>query len=266
MTSALALTKSTLDVGIVPHDVEAMQHFYSEVLALPVEKPRALQRATLISHAVGTSLLKLLCVDPPPPREEGGIDAAVGYRLLTLVVPDLDGVLARAEQAGVAVERDTFDAGSVQFPLAFLADPDGNALELVGVAGAEPSLQVGMTVVDIERTLHFYRDVLGFDEEPPISWNGIDRRSVRFGDTSLKFWHRGDGLPVRTGSSTERAGIRYVTARVASVADAAATLLDKDVPLPLPPMDVGTGWLCIYADPDGNWTEVLEPKELAAPA
>ena len=31
--------------------------------------------------------------------------------------------------------------------------------------------------------------------------------------------------------------------------------------MPLPPMDVGTGWLCIYADPDGNWTKVLEPKE-----
>ena len=118
-----------------------------------------------------------------------------------------------------------------------------------------------MTVTDIDRTLHFYRDVLGFDEEPPISRNGIDRRSVRFGATSLEFWHRGDGLPVRTGSSTERAGIRYVTARVASVADAAATLLDKGVAMPVPPMDVGTGWLCIYADPDGNWTEVLEPKE-----
>ena len=166
----------------------------------------------MISHTVGTSLLKLLCVDAPPPREEGGIDAAVGYRLLTLVVPDLDGLLARVEQTGVTgIERDTFDAGSVQFPLAFLDDPDGNALELVGVAGAEPSLQVGMTVTDIDRTLHFYRDVLGFDEEPPISRNGIDRRSVRFGATSLEFWHRGDGLPVRTGSSTERAGIRYVT-------------------------------------------------------
>ena len=116
MTAALALTKSTLDVGIVPHDVDAMQRFYSEVLALPAAPPRAVQRATLISHTVGTSALKLLCVDSPPPREEGGIDAA-------------------------------------------------------------------------------------------------------------------------------------------------ATLLDKGVQMPLPPMDVGTGWLCIYADPDGNWTEVLEPKQ-----
>ena len=49
--------------------------------------------------------------------------------------------------------------------------------------------------------------------------------------------------------------------RVASVADAAATLQEKGVALPVPPMDVGTGWLCIYADPDGNWAEVLEPKE-----
>jgi len=261
MTPALALTKATLDVGIVPHDIEAMRHFYSEVLGFPADAPRELSRATLISHTVGTSLLKLLCVDEPPPGEEGGIDSAVGYRLLTLVVPDLDGLLARVEQAGVAVERDTFDAGSVQFPLAFFADPDGNALEVVGVAGAEPSLQVGMTVTDVERTLHFYRDLLGFEEEPPISWNGIDRHSVRCGDTSLKFWHRGDDLPVRTGPSTERAGIRYVTAHVSSVADAAAALQDKGVSLPVPPMDVGTGWLCIYADPDGNWAEVLEPKE-----
>jgi hypothetical protein len=74
MTAALALTKRTLDVGIVPHDVDAMQRFYSEVLALPTAPPRPVQRATLIGHTVGTSVLKLLCVDPPPPREEGGIE------------------------------------------------------------------------------------------------------------------------------------------------------------------------------------------------
>ena len=45
MTTALVLTKPTLDVGIVPHDVEAMRRFYSEVLALPAEPPRAASSA-----------------------------------------------------------------------------------------------------------------------------------------------------------------------------------------------------------------------------
>ena len=44
MTAALALTKPTLDVGIVPHDVEAMRRFYSEVLALPAAAPRGAAR------------------------------------------------------------------------------------------------------------------------------------------------------------------------------------------------------------------------------
>ena len=39
MTAAHAVTKPTLDVRMVPHDVEAMRRFYSKVLALPAAAP-----------------------------------------------------------------------------------------------------------------------------------------------------------------------------------------------------------------------------------
>ena len=65
----------------------------------------------------------------------------------------------------MAVERDTFDAGSVQFPLAFFADPDGNALEIVGVAGAEPP---GMVLVETAFGGRRVMDLLTGDPLPRI--------------------------------------------------------------------------------------------------
>ena len=114
----VSLAKRVVDVGLVPHDVTAMASFYGDVVGLPVSRRSTSVAATLVRYAVGESTLKLLCVDPPPPRGTGGLDAAIGFRLLTLIVADLDGVLARAEAAGVAdIDRQTFDAGAVQVPL-----------------------------------------------------------------------------------------------------------------------------------------------------
>ncbi|MFI5047461.1 MAG: VOC family protein [Acidimicrobiia bacterium] len=257
----MRLAKPTVDVGLVPHDVDAMTWFYADVLGLPPQPALSVGGTTVLRHAVGDATLKMLCVEPPPPREDGGIDAAIGYRLVTLIVSDLDDVLTRAEDAGVGeIERDTFDAGPMQVPLAFLPDPDGNRLEVVGVPGAPRSLQVGLTVGDVDRTMEFFTQSLELEADPPMTWNGIDRQSVQLGTTTVKFWQRGDDLPVRTGPMTQRAGIRYLTVTVDDVDETAARLRSRGVTMPLEPTDVGIAKVCIIADPDGNWIELAESR------
>ena len=259
MPPALDLTEPTLDVGIVAHDTAGMRRFYAEVLGLDLAPEIPVPGGQVVVHRVGSSAVKLWCTNSPPDADEGGIDAAIGYRMLTLMLPDLDTVLSRAQSAGITdVERRTFGEGSGAVPIAFVRDVDGNALELVGLPGLEPSLQVGLTVSDIERTQAFFTEALGLTSGAVSSLDDIVAHSVGFGSTVVKYWHRGDGLPVQTGPISERAGIRYVTAHVADVAAAVATLGTRGVPLAMPPTEVGDAVVAFVTDPDGNWLELIQ--------
>ncbi len=258
----LTLTKQTLDVGLVPHDVEAMTRFYGEVLGLAAQPPRVLPRSgTLLTYAVGSSVVKLLCTDPSPPRHPGGIDAAIGYRLIRLAVPDVDDVVARAQGAGMTgIRQRRDDRGGATRAIVLLADPDGNAVEIVGAGDRPSTLAVGLTVTDAARTRGFFCDVLGLNEVPPMVGSGVDVRSVRFGRTRVMYWQRADGLPVHGGRSTDHAGIRYLSAYVDSVAEAAASARERGVSIAVPTTATATATFCIIADPDGNWIELIEPN------
>lgn len=259
MPAPLDLTHPTLDVGVVAHDTAGMRRFYGDVLGLELAPTIQVADGEVVVHRVGTSTVKLWCLGSPPPLDGGGMDAAVGYRLLTLMLPDLDAVLARAEAAGIVdIERRTFGEGPGAVPLAFLGDVDGNALELVGLPGIEPSLQVGLTVSDVERTGDFLTDALGFAPNPVVRFDNMVSHSVDFGSTVVKYWHLGDGFPVHTGPITERAGIRYVTAQVASVAAAVEALEARGVPVVMAPTEVGEAIIAFVADPDGNWLELIQ--------
>lgn len=257
--TVLDLTKPTLDVGIVAHHVDDMRRFYAGVLELGSVPPIPVRGGEVVVHQVGTSTVKLWCTDAPPPIDEGGLDAAIGYRLLTLALPDVDGVLDRARDAGVTgIERRTFGEGDGAVAVAFLHDSDGNALELVGLPHAEPAIQVGLTVRDLDATTAFTTEALGLPAHPVTMFDDIESHPVSFGSTTLKYWHRGDGLPVHTGPIQDRAGIRYITAQVASVADAVATLQARGVPVVMEPTEAGASTVAFVADPDGNWIELLE--------
>lgn len=249
----LELARPGLEIGVVPHDVETMKRFYSDVLGLAPE-PMEVPGGTLVRHHVGGGGVKLMCLEQPPATTEGGVGAAIGYRLITYMAPDLGSILSRVTETGLG-EID--DSGRSE-AFAFVADPDGNVFEMVGVPDVEPKLQVGLTVGDIDRSMGFYRDVLGFPEATTTMPNGRPRYSVDFGETNVKFFYRGDDLPVLTGPMTGRAGIRYLTATVPDLEAAADVLSGVGVEMPLPPTDAGVARLCIIADPDGNWIEVVE--------
>ena len=153
----------------------------------------------------------------------------------------------------------TVDTGTGPVPVALLADPDGNQIELVGAPGAEPSLQVGLAARDVERTRAFYREALGVQEEASLVSEGERRFYARIGSAvQLKYWAADKTATVQTGALTALAGIRYVTVNVGDVDAAFGFLRDRGVRVRVPPTAVTVGRVCIVEDPDGNWIELAQ--------
>jgi len=251
----LTLAKPTLDVGIVPADVDGMKAFYADVLGLEPQPPRPMPgTGTLCGHTLGGSTVKLLCPEKPVERSKGGLHHTIGYRLLTIVLPSIDDILGRVESAGKRVARTQLGDADI----AFLTDTDGNLLELVGVDGATPSIQVGMSVASHDATKAFYVDTLGLREQADQDFDGRTRHAALFGETTLKWFEADAGAPAHTGPITARAGIRYITAWVRGLEDAVDGLQAKGVSFPVGITDIGVAKIAIASDPDGSWVELVE--------
>jgi len=227
--------------------------------------------------SVGGHTLKLYDFAEPPEPTPGGTEKANGMRLLAFLLDDLPAVLARLDAAGHAYQRLSLPEGT-PFSVAFSADADGNALELVGLA--EPAgealrarLQIGLTVADVARSRHFYGELLGLREEPemrlPRSMGvvGDTRYGFVAGRTTIKFWSRGPDLPTWSGAPGRRTGIRLMTAFVDDVDATHERLLARGVTVKVPPGDFqGLARVMFVADPDGNWIELASaPRGGAAP-
>jgi glyoxylase I family protein len=261
----MQILKPELDVGLVPADPEATCAFYRDVMgfaeqpSLPLGK-RALQRR----FRVGGHVLKCNCLQEPPARDPGGVERAIGMRLLAFIVDDLDALLARLDAAGRR-HSSLPVPDSADFRVAFTKDPDGNVLELVGLrkpAGdrLKTRMQIGMTVADVERSRHFYGKQLGLPEEPVMKVGGAVgvRYGFTWGATTIKFWSVPGELPVQTGAPNERAGIRMFTAMVEDIAQARAELVQRDVPIVMDTELPGIARILFFADPDGNWIELAQ--------
>src|SRR4051812_38824718 len=180
----MQILKPELDVGLVPSDPDATCTFYREVMGFAQQPSVPLgKRAVQHRFRVGGHVLKCNCLGQPPARESGGVERAIGMRLLAFIVDDLDGLLARLDAAGKKHSSMPVPDSST-FRVAFTKDPDGNVLELVGLkkpAGEKlrARMQIGMTVADIERSRHFYGQQLGLTEEPIMKVGGTV--GVRYG-------------------------------------------------------------------------------------
>jgi catechol 2,3-dioxygenase-like lactoylglutathione lyase family enzyme len=205
-------------------------------------------------------------VPKPPQRESGGVEAAIGIRLLALIVDEarFDGIVERLDAAGK--RHATFPVGNAPYRVEMTKDPDGTVIELVGlkpVAGVALTnrLQIGLTVADPARSRHFYGELLGLREEPPVEVGGEigTRHSFGWGKTTIKFWRYPRELPVRTGEPNSRAGLRSFTGVVADLEAAHAELRAKGIPVTLPPLELpGIARILFFADPDGNWIELAQ--------
>jgi catechol 2,3-dioxygenase-like lactoylglutathione lyase family enzyme len=130
---AVKLTKDSFDLGIVVADIQASLAFYRDFLGLPFERATPFSKTTTLHFLkAGTGSIKLWEVaEPPAPVAKGWpLDAAPGFRYITLSVSNLDEVVGAAADAGVEVRVPVTEI-MPGVKIAILADPDGNSVELL---------------------------------------------------------------------------------------------------------------------------------------
>jgi len=129
----VALTKDSIDLGIVVKDAEASVAFYRDTLGFEEQGRMPMPGgSTMVRLLCGTSLIKLVSFDEPraAAAAPGGIAGATGLRYFTLSVSNLDAQTAACAEAGykVAVSPREIRPG---VKISMIEDPDGNWVELL---------------------------------------------------------------------------------------------------------------------------------------
>jgi glyoxylase I family protein len=129
------LAKSAIDLGIVIRDSEASLAFYRDTLGFEhvADIPMPLGGGgTMHRLMCGDTLVKLVKFDDVPEASNppGGIVGATGYRYFTMIVSNLEEVMAQVGQAGYKVVISVREARP-GVTIGMVADPDGNWVEFV---------------------------------------------------------------------------------------------------------------------------------------
>jgi catechol 2,3-dioxygenase-like lactoylglutathione lyase family enzyme len=226
-----------------------MVSFYGEVLGLKPLPSIKLAGGEMIQFGVGTTQVKLQYTAGAGEYKTGPVREVTGLRVFTFFYPDEAAVTARFVQHGYPPP--SFSQGRGGRRLAMVLDPANQWVELVVVPGASlevyDSIELGMTVSDLEKSRAFYREFVGLDELPAVDDPvlGVKRYPYRHGTTTVTLWSFGKGLAANTRS----AGIQYVVSDVEAV-DLKAKAQNVKIDTPLGNFSAGlrTIWL---SDPDG---------------
>jgi catechol 2,3-dioxygenase-like lactoylglutathione lyase family enzyme len=236
------------------HEVEAeqMYRFYGDVLGLSqLETFDVGDNTNVDRFMAGDSEVKFTHRVADRSYVPGGIEDATGLRLLTFFYPDRDAVIERFRANAHPVPEFRAVPGTTRLT-ALVTDPDGHAVELV-VAPNEPesvyaSIEVGLTVSDLDKARDFYANFVGLTELPEVQdrWSGTKKVSYQHGTTMVSLHQVEGDLPADTGTG----GIQYVVSNVDAV-DRLARARGETVDQPLSRLqgfDLRTIWL---SDPDG---------------
>ena len=128
------LAKLAVDLGIVIRDSERSLSFYCGLLGLEhvADVPMPIGGGgTMHRVQCGDSLLKLVSYDTtPPPAAGAGINGALGYRYLTMIVSNLEEIMQQCRDAGVPVAVPVTEVRP-GVTIGIVEDPDGNWVEFV---------------------------------------------------------------------------------------------------------------------------------------
>ncbi len=130
----IALTKDSIDLGIVTTDGDRMLTFYRDTLGFEHEGDMPMPGGGGTMHRLlcGTSLIKVVALETPPPAvaPPGGIQGATGYRYWTISVSNIEELTAACAKAGYKVPIGVREIRP-GVRIAMIEDPDGNWVELL---------------------------------------------------------------------------------------------------------------------------------------
>jgi catechol 2,3-dioxygenase-like lactoylglutathione lyase family enzyme len=128
-----------------------------------------------------------------------------------------------------------------------------------------PGIDLGIVVSDLDRSVHFYRDLLGLHHEGtnPVPGVGTMHR-LWAAESMIKLLALDEPAtqPVVAGGLRAGAqGLRYFTFSVVELDELMNELAQQAVPVVRPVTDMGNGVrIAIVEDPDGNHVEFLERR------
>jgi predicted enzyme related to lactoylglutathione lyase len=135
VTVNVDLLTPTVEIGLVTTELAPMVAFYEDFLGLELQGEIEFVGGRQRRYALGASVIKLVTYDTPPiqPAAPGGGKAQAGLRYITIGVTNLRETAAKVEAAGYQV----VDPPTEFIPVPgmgwmFIADPDGNSIELFG--------------------------------------------------------------------------------------------------------------------------------------
>ncbi len=217
----MQLAKPAVDVGLYTNQLDAMLAFWQEQAGVPfAELLKVGGGVHQHRHAIGDSVLKINHT-----RETLATDQPTGLRRLEIY------------------------SNAVDEPLELL-DPDGNELILTPADEGEHNLRMHIATNNLEQTLSFYRDVLGF---PAAGEN-----QVAVGASLLSF-EQGTVTPFEG----QARGFRYLTVQVFDVVGTHQQILDDGGTEGMAPVRLGdVAYISFVRDPDGNWIEISQRKSI----
>lgn len=124
-----------IEVGLVTTNLEAMVAFYEGFLELEFQGEVAFPGGSQRRYSLGSGVMKLVTYDPPPaePAAPGGGRAQAGLRYFTIGVKHLRAVAEAFGESDYDVVGPVTEFEPVPgMGWMFVADPDGNWIELFG--------------------------------------------------------------------------------------------------------------------------------------
>jgi catechol 2,3-dioxygenase-like lactoylglutathione lyase family enzyme len=124
---------------------------------------------------------------------------------------------------------------------------------------AKDSVDVGILVCDIKKSLDFYQGILGLEkiEELPTAFGTLHR--LRYGTSDIKLIAPKAVPPTGPIGLEKQLGIRYLTFVIRDLRGLCATLKEKGVEFTMPETQIRPGTrIAMVKDPDGNIVEFVE--------
>lgn len=120
-------------------------------------------------------------------------------------------------------------------------------------------VDIGIVISDADRSLSFYRDLLGMEQVTDKNTELGHAWFLRCGRTVLELLQF-DDPPEATGSTgaTSAFGYRFLMLRVGDMDGVVAACAAAGYAVPIPVSRVGDLRYAFVADPDGNWIELLD--------
>jgi catechol 2,3-dioxygenase-like lactoylglutathione lyase family enzyme len=124
---------------------------------------------------------------------------------------------------------------------------------------AKDSVDIGIFVGDINKSLDFYNGLLGLEKIEELQTGFGTLHRLRFGTTDVKLMDPKKVPPVGAVGLEKQLGFRYITFVIRDLSGLCTALKDKGVEFTIPETQIRPGTrIAMVKDPDGNIIEFVE--------